>query len=128
VAAARALGFDVSDSRAQRATARHIEAADLIVVMDLSHLELMEREFPDALAKTTLLGLFSPDDPAEIRDPYDFGPAATRTVLEQIVRAVQGLSAHPAIAERVTRPGALEADIPPPRREPDEEAAPAATR
>ena len=90
--------------RAQRVTTQHIEAADLIVAMDLSHLELMAREFPSALSKTTLLGLFAPDGRAEISDPYDFGPAATREVLEQIVRAVHGLAGlQPASQASSTR-------------------------
>jgi protein-tyrosine phosphatase len=116
VAAARALGFDVSDARARQVTDRHIEAADVVVVMDLRHLELMAREFPEALPKTTLLGLFAPAGPAEISDPYEFSPAATHEVLEQIVRAVDGFAAlQPA---RPAPPPAMPAVAGPPEEEP----------
>jgi protein-tyrosine-phosphatase/predicted ATP-grasp superfamily ATP-dependent carboligase len=100
VTAARSLGVDVSSARAQRVTAGQVEAASLIVCMDLAHLELIEREFPSALEKTTLLGLFAEDGPAEIRDPYDLSPPATRVVLEQMLRAVDafaGMQARPAV-------------------------------
>jgi protein-tyrosine phosphatase len=100
VTAARSLGVDVSSARAQRVTAGQVEAASLIVCMDLAHLELIEREFPSALEKTTLLGLFAEDGPAEIRDPYDLSPSATRVVLEQMLRAIDafaGMQARPAV-------------------------------
>jgi hypothetical protein len=77
----------------------------------------MAREYPEALAKTTLLGLFAPEGPAEIADPYDFGPAATRTVLEQIMRAVESFARLQPAAEKTP------ATVPMPR---DAEADPAA--
>jgi protein-tyrosine-phosphatase len=92
VTAARSLGVDVSGARAQRVTASQIAAANLIVCMDLAHLELIEREFPEALDKTTLLGLFADDGPAEIRDPYDMSPSATRIVMQQMLRAIDAFA------------------------------------
>jgi protein-tyrosine-phosphatase/predicted ATP-grasp superfamily ATP-dependent carboligase len=92
VTAAKSLGVDVSGARAQRVTASQIAAANLIVCMDLAHLELIEREFPEALDKTTLLGLFADDGPAEIRDPYDLSPSATRVVLQQMLRAIDAFA------------------------------------
>jgi protein-tyrosine phosphatase len=92
VSAAKSLGIDVTSARARRVTAGQIAAADLVVCMDLAHLELMEREFPEALPKATLLGLFADDGPAEIRDPYDMNPAATRAVLVQMMRALDAFA------------------------------------
>ena len=92
VTAAKSLGVDVSGARAQRVTASQIAAANLIVCMDLAHLELIEREFPEALDKTTLLGLFADDGPAEIRDPYDMSPSATRIVMQQMLRAIDAFA------------------------------------
>jgi len=92
VTAARSLGVDVSSARAQRVTASQIAAAGLIVCMDLAHLAMIEREFPEALPKATLLGLFVAEGPAEIRDPYDMSPSATRAVLVQMMRALDAFA------------------------------------
>jgi protein-tyrosine-phosphatase len=102
VTAAKSLGVDVSSVRAQRVTAGQIVAANLIVCMDLAHLEMIEREFPEALPKATLLGLFAAEGPAEIRDPYDMSPSATRAVLVQMLRAIDafaGVQARLAMTE-----------------------------
>jgi len=102
VTAARSLGVDVSDARARRVTAAQIAAADLIVCMDLAHLEMIENEFPEALEKATLLGLFASEGPEEIRDPYDMSPSATRAVLVQMLQAISafaGLQARLADAQ-----------------------------
>lgn len=92
VQTAQSLGFDLSNTRAQRVTAAQVAAADLVVCMDLSHLERVALEFPDALAKTTLLGLFDAAGPVEIRDPYDLSPAATREVFVRMLRALDALA------------------------------------
>lgn len=94
VQTAQALGVDLSAARAQRVTAAQVAQADLIVCMDVSHLERLEREFPQALAKTTLLGLFAPSGPVEMRDPYDLSPAATRTVFVEMLQAIDALAAQ----------------------------------
>jgi protein-tyrosine-phosphatase len=113
VTAARSLGVDVSHARAQRVTAGQIAAAGLIVCMDLAHIEMIEREFPEALPKATLLGLFAPDGPAEIRDPYDMSPAATRAVLVQMLRAIDAFAgAQAQMANMPTRLAALEVRSP----------------
>ena len=92
VLTALSLGVDVSPSRARRVTAAQVAAADLIVCMDVGHLDRMAAEFPDALSKTTLLGLFTPDGPAEIRDPYDLSPSATRAVFVEMLQAIDALA------------------------------------
>jgi len=96
VTVARMLGVDVSASRARRVTADQIAAADLIVCMDVSHLERMAAEFPQALAKTTLLGLFDADGPVEMKDPYDMSPSATLAVFEDMLRAIDALASNAA--------------------------------
>ena len=102
VQVAHSLGVDVSASRARRVTAAQVAAADLIVCMDVTHLDRMAVEFPDAMSKTTLLGLFNPDGPIEMRDPYDMSPSATLGVFEDMLSAVDALANN---AERpATRP------------------------
>jgi protein-tyrosine-phosphatase len=107
VTAARSLGVDVSHSRAQRVTAGQMEAAGLIVCMDLAHLETIAREFPEALHKATLLGLFAADGPAEIRDPYDMSPSATRAVLVQMLRAIDAFAGTQTQLSTPQSPAAL---------------------
>jgi protein-tyrosine-phosphatase len=101
VLAARSLGFDVASARARRVTAAQVAAADLIVCMDASHLDLMAAEFPDAMPRTTLLGLFNPGGPVEIRDPYEMSPSATREVFVEMQQAIEAFARegpHPALA------------------------------
>ena len=92
VQVARSLGVDVSASRARRVTAAQIASADLIVCMDVSHLERMASEYPEALSRTTLLGLFNPDGPIEMRDPYDMSPSATLAVFEDMLHSIDALA------------------------------------
>ena len=94
VQAARTLGVDVSASRARRVTAAQIDAADLIVCMDVTHLERMAAEFPQAMGKTTLLGLFNAAGPTEMKDPYDLSPSATLAVFEDMLRSIDALASE----------------------------------
>ena len=89
---ARTLAVDMSTCRSSRLTRERVDAADLIVCMDLANLEELRSEFPEALPRSTLLGLFRPDGPPQINDPFGLSPAATRAVLAQILGALDGLS------------------------------------
>ncbi len=91
VETARALGVDLSTARAQRVTAGQVAEAELIVCMDLDNLSRMAAEFPDALERTTLLGLFDPDGPPEVRDPYALPELDTRAELERMLAAIDAL-------------------------------------
>ncbi len=94
VQTAQSLGVDLSRARAHRVTAAQVAQADLIVCMDVSHLERMASEFPHAMGKTTLLGLFRPGGAMEMRDPYDLSPAATRAVFVEMLQAIDALAAQ----------------------------------
>ena len=94
VQTAQSLGVDLSSSRARRVTAAQVAAADLVVCMDVSHLERVALEFPDALPRTTLLGLFDAAGPVEIRDPYDLSPVATHAVFVQMLQALDALASQ----------------------------------
>jgi len=94
VRTAQALGIDLSAARAHRVTAAQVAQADLIVCMDVSHLERMASEFPEAMGKTTLLGLFRPGGAVEMRDPYDLSPVATRAVFVEMLQAIDALAAQ----------------------------------
>lgn len=88
VQAAATLGVDLSSWSSQRLTAEQVGAADLIIAMDLANLERLRREFPEAMARATLLGLFRPSGPVEIADPISLSPAATERVLGELNSAL----------------------------------------
>lgn len=63
-------GVDLSTHRSRRVVAADVAEASVIFAMDLRNLGDMEREFPEALGKTLLLGALGGGEDAEIPDPY----------------------------------------------------------
>lgn len=63
-------GVDLSHHRAQRVQREQIDAADLILVMDVQNLRAFHDEFPDAVGKTFLIGALAKSHSPEIPDPY----------------------------------------------------------
>lgn len=92
VESARGMGFDLSGCSSLHVNADQLDRADLILVMDLSNLRRLAAEHPDAMARTTLLGLFCAEGPVELLDPYDLMPVATRQIMGQVLSAVEALS------------------------------------
>lgn len=92
VRAARAHGVDLADWSSREISERMVTDADCIVVMDASHLEKLQADFPEALGKTTLLGLFDRGGPVELIDPYTLSPEQTDVVLRDMARAIAGLA------------------------------------
>jgi len=67
VKAANALGYEVSpDKRSQQVLPSHMQAADMIFVMDSGHKGLVSTRMPVATGKTFLLGHW---ESKEIADP-----------------------------------------------------------
>lgn len=91
VEAAAKRGVDLSSWSSRRLTAEQVAGADLIVAMDLANLERLQREFPEAMPRATLLGLFRPSGPVEIADPISLSPAATERVLGELHAALDCL-------------------------------------
>ncbi len=87
------LGTDLSQCRSRRIDAAQVDWAELILLADLDNLELFEREFPEALSKTTMLGFFLPTPRAVIEDPYNLDAAGARTAAREVLAAVDGLIA-----------------------------------
>jgi protein-tyrosine-phosphatase/predicted ATP-grasp superfamily ATP-dependent carboligase len=56
--AALRLGIDLAAARSQRVTPELVASADLILVMDLENYRRVAADFPQAISRTTLLGLF----------------------------------------------------------------------
>jgi predicted ATP-grasp superfamily ATP-dependent carboligase/protein-tyrosine-phosphatase len=71
-----------------------VEKADLILVMEIIHTQMLFRLFPEARTKTFLLGHFSPDPLTDIRDPYGGTPEAFEQCYALIVKACDGLLHH----------------------------------
>jgi protein-tyrosine-phosphatase/predicted ATP-grasp superfamily ATP-dependent carboligase len=91
--AAAKIGVDMSEARSRRVTQGMVDRADLILVMDLGNYEQLVAEFPDAVPRTTLLGLFgTPGAQPTIADPYGSSADETERVLLQIQNAVTGLA------------------------------------
>jgi protein-tyrosine-phosphatase/predicted ATP-grasp superfamily ATP-dependent carboligase len=89
--AARSLGFDLSALRSNIVSPRMVEEADFVILMDGRGLLDFSQQFPGALQKVLLLGMFlSP--PGEIRDPYDANLHQTIHILQQIERGIEELA------------------------------------
>jgi protein-tyrosine-phosphatase len=83
---------DLADWSSREVTGRMVADADCIVVMDGSHIERMQADFPEALDRTTLLGLFDRSGPVELIDPYTLSPEKTGVVMRDMARAIAGLA------------------------------------
>jgi protein-tyrosine-phosphatase/predicted ATP-grasp superfamily ATP-dependent carboligase len=108
---AASLGVDLLPNRSKRTTREMIEAADLVLVMDLENYRDLQREFPEATGKTTLLGLFAADAQAVIPDPYGAPESEIRNTLALIQASIEGLAAAmDAVAEPASLPLKQHAD------------------
>jgi protein-tyrosine-phosphatase/predicted ATP-grasp superfamily ATP-dependent carboligase len=88
------LGLDMSAHRSKRVTQEMVRRADLILVMDLENYAEVAREFPDAVGRTTLLGLFAPGGDPIIADPYLASANETARVVHQIETTITALAAR----------------------------------
>jgi len=98
--AAASLGIELSGHRSRRISAADVERADLIVCMDLENLLHLRAQFPQAIERATLLGLFAPAPVLEIADPYGLDGNAALGVLRSIAACIDALRA------RLARPAA----------------------
>lgn len=89
---ARSFGVDLSQHRSTCVTRQQLASADLIVAMDLENIERLKAEFPEALPRTTLLGLFADPEALEIADPYRADAETTHKICEQVRSGIAGLA------------------------------------
>ncbi len=87
------LGVDVSESRSKRVSDAQVAWADLVLLADLENLDRFKREFPDAVHKATMLGLFLSIPSPSLKDPYNLGPDEARSAARGVVTAVEGVVA-----------------------------------
>ncbi|MGH9508421.1 MAG: hypothetical protein ACRD2Q_05790 [Terriglobales bacterium] len=86
------LGLSLPPGSSKRVTAAMVSGSDLVVLHDLENYQMFSREFPSALDKMLLLGMFlEPPQPA-IQDPYMSEPEETLAIMRQIRDAVARLS------------------------------------
>ena len=90
VGTAATNGLDLAASRSKTVDRDAIDRADLVLAMDTANLERLKAVYPEALAKTILLGCYDDDLslPVEIADPYGGEPAAFEACYRRIARAV----------------------------------------
>ena len=94
--AALRRGIDISDQRARQVRAEDFDRFDLILAMDQSHFQQLQRLCPDS--QRHRLRLFLDFAPAfgirDVPDPYYGGPDGFEIVLDMIEAANAGLLAE----------------------------------
>jgi protein-tyrosine-phosphatase/predicted ATP-grasp superfamily ATP-dependent carboligase len=92
VAAGR--GVDLSPSRSRRLDAELVAGADLILAMELVHLERLAERFPEAAGKSFLLGPAAPAavPGVEIADPYGQPREVYERCFSQLERCIDALA------------------------------------
>jgi protein-tyrosine-phosphatase/predicted ATP-grasp superfamily ATP-dependent carboligase len=89
---ASAFGVDLSQHRSARVTRQQVLVADLVVAMDLENMKRLKDECPEALPRTTLLGLFADPASVSISDPYLADETATGRICDQVRSGIEGLA------------------------------------
>src|SRR5579859_100445 len=85
------FSVDLSGHRSRRVTPQLLANADLVIAMDKENLNCLRHEFPEALERTTLLGLFGNPPALTIADPYLADEAITHRICEQVRSSIDGL-------------------------------------
>jgi protein-tyrosine-phosphatase len=88
------MGIPVRGHQARQLTDEEVDWADLILVMEKKHAELMEEQWPHVHDKVELLGKYaSPEQRSDdIMDPYGNSPYHYRLAQAQITMAVKSLA------------------------------------
>jgi protein-tyrosine phosphatase len=102
---AGSLGLDLSQHRSARVTCEQLLRADLVIAMDGENLDRIRTECPDALPRTTLLGLFAEPVIVNIADLYLADESTTSKVCGQIRSSVEGLSRSLGSPQPASYPG-----------------------
>lgn len=103
--AAKALGIDLSAHRSRRLAKSDVDQADLILCMDVDNLLQLQRLFPHAVPRATLLGLFASPRCVEIPDACELGETQTRAIAAVLQSGIENLAEWLATMPRVRLPG-----------------------
>jgi len=86
------FGVDLSRHRSLRLSEQVLRETSLILAMDFENVTRLEREMPEFVSRTTLLGLFARPRTSEIHDPYASGLEETRRICQAVRSSVDGLA------------------------------------
>jgi protein-tyrosine-phosphatase len=106
VNAAARYGIALDGHRALDVTAAQMASADVIVVMEVRHVDEIRRRFPDAIGRVHLLPLYEPAgrygplERVNLRDPFDQGADAFAHCYRRIDAAIDGLVSAIALRTR----------------------------
>ena len=106
VHAAARYGIALAGHRALDVTAAQMAAADVIVVMEVRHVDEIRRRFPDAIGRVHLLPLYEPAgrygplERVNLLDPFDQGAEAFAHCYRRIDAAIDGLASAIAVRTR----------------------------
>lgn len=89
---ARAAGIDLSSFQPTPLCRKQINEASLILTMDLQNYASISQLYPDAISRTTLLGLFSRPASLSIADPYLGDEGDAQSAADLIQASIEGLS------------------------------------
>jgi protein-tyrosine phosphatase len=92
----RTRGYDTGRHRAQQFTVDDFARLDVVVALDLDHLDELRAMAPTAedRAKVVLLGDCAETLTGAVPDPYYGGPSGFRDVLDQVEDGCRGLLAR----------------------------------
>jgi protein-tyrosine-phosphatase len=85
------FGLDLAQHRSTRVSREQMLSADLLIAMDLENAQRIKAECPEALARTTLLGLFASPPAVDIADPYQADERTTGEICAQVRSGIEGL-------------------------------------
>lgn len=88
---ASGYGIDLSDHRSARLSEELVGWAELIVLADEQNAEQLRQEYPAAVPKSTMLGLFLGAPRVSIADPYQMPQDEARVVCAEVLEACQRL-------------------------------------
>ena len=88
---ATSFGLDLSSHRSALVSREQLLNADLIVAMDIENISRIKQACPEAVARTTVLGLFASNPTVAIADPYLADERTTAEVCRQIRAGVERL-------------------------------------
>ncbi len=94
-------GLPWHDQGAQPLDDELVQASDLLLVMELRHLEEVRLRFAGAADRTVLLGAFDPDGALEIADPVDGAPSDFLAAYDAVALAVHEVAGMAHHARRV---------------------------
>ena len=95
VKVAAADNIDLSNWKSRTLTADLIEKSDVILAMEIKHLERLKQDFPESTHKSFLLGSLSKDtsnESVEISDPYNQPLPFYQHIFNRVKEAVTQLS------------------------------------